>query len=162
MSVRFVDDLQLSGSPTIQGNRSIGERIPAQTEQNRVSYVRKTYTMLGTEAAADTVKICRMAAGCVILPHASMVSSSGCAATLTLDVGDDDVAGVGAAVDADRYADGLNVAAAGEDLFSANACAALRTPYVLGADSWIIGLFATLSTPTAAGKLRFLIAFLGA
>jgi hypothetical protein len=117
------------------------------------------YTMLGTETAADIINLVKLPLGAIIVPGLSSVTTDGIATTATIDVGDDDVLGVGAAADPDRYADGLNVAAAGVDLFDANACAARLTPYALGADAVITLTWATMDTPVAGRKLTFRIAY---
>lgn len=119
------------------------------------------YTMLGTEAQGDFVNLLRLPKGAQIVPSLSSVVTDGIATTATIDVGDDDALGTGLAADADRYADGLDVAAAGIDMFSANACAARLTPYSLGTDpdNAIIMEFKTLVTPVAGKILDFLIAY---
>lgn len=127
--------------------------------QSKTFFVDVTYIMAGTETAADTINLVKLPLGAIIDPTLSSVVSTGAASTMTLDIGDDDVLGVGLAADPDRYADGLDTAAAGIDTFSSIAAAARSIPYALGADSTIIATFATLNTPTAAGKLVFRIAY---
>lgn len=140
-------------SPNL-GNRARGDNLTAT-----LLVLIATYTMTGAEAANDIINIASLPQGTMIFPHLSEVTGDGIATTATLDVGDNDVLGVGSAVDADRYADGLNVAAAGSDLFNANACAAETTPYRLGSDAIIKGLFATMATPVAGKKLVFRIVY---
>jgi hypothetical protein len=129
-------------------------------ENASLRFIEALYTMLGTEAQNDLINIAVGLQGMVIDPSHSTVVSEGIATTATLDVGDTDLLGVGTAVDIDRYADGLDIAAAGVDRFDANACAARLTPYTLGSDCIIQGKFITLVTPVAGKKLRFRIGYL--
>lgn len=138
---------------------TLGNRIAPRLLNSKTFFADLLYTMLGTEAQGDFINLLKLPEGAVIDPTLSSVVSDGIATTATLDIGDDDVLGVGTTADADRYADGLDVAAAGIDLFSANACAARLTPYALGADSLIICEFKTLVTPVAGKKLLFRIAY---
>lgn len=138
---------------------TMGNRVVPKQLCSKLFFAVIAYTMLGTEAQGDFINLVKLPQGAEIDPAASSVTGDGVATTCTLDIGDDDTAGVGAAADADRYADGLDVAAAGIDAFSANACAARLVPYALGADSIIKCEFKTLATPVAAKKLLFRIAY---
>ena len=138
---------------------TLGNRMQSPIFTLNVRTVEVIYTMLGTEAAADIINIVKLPQGAIIDPTLSSIVTDGIAGTATIDIGDDDTAGVGAAADVDRYADGLDVAAAGVDLFTANAAAARLTPYALGADSIIRATLVTLVTPVAARKLTFRIAY---
>ena len=138
---------------------TLGNRLQAPTFTLNVRTVEVIYTMLATEVAGDVINIVRLPQGAIIDPTLSSIVTDGIAGTATIDVGDDDVLGVGAAADVDRYADGLDVAAAGVDLFTANSAAARLTPYALGADSIIRATLVTLVTPVAARKLTFRIAY---
>lgn len=139
-------------------------RVNVNTEAADLKFVRKVYTLTGEEAAADVIRICRLKQGQIVLPTLSVVTSDGAATTLTVDVGDDDTHGVGAAADPDRYCDGANVAAANtRPLFSATGNPpAATTPYVVGADCWLTATLATLATPVEGKKLTFLVAIIGA
>ena len=163
MATVYADEIR-SGSDNTLRATNLGDRTPAVEQIGSPNVAILTYTFDGTEAASDKVRLLKLPAGSIILPHMSLVTGDGIATTATVDIGDDDVAGVGAAVDADRYADGLDVAAAGIDLFSALATTtgARLTPYALGADSWIEATFATLVTPVAGKKLKFIITYVGA
>jgi hypothetical protein len=149
-------------------NSDLGAIQYAPTLRNRaqglaasgiVLFADAKYTMLGTEAAADKIRICKLPPRAKVDPTLSTVVGDGIATTATLDVGDDDDAGVGAAADVDRYADGLDVAAAGIDKFDSIAAAARLTPYVTSKECWLLGTFATLTTPVAGTILRFRIAY---
>jgi len=138
---------------------TMGNRVPVTELQAKPKFLTVSYTMLGTEAAADVINLGILPEGAVIDPTLSSITGDGVATTCTIDVGDDDDT---TAADADRYADGLDCAAAGIDLFSANASAARLTPYALQKDSVIKATFATLVTPVAGKKLLFRIGYLGA
>lgn len=144
----------------IQIAPTLRTRNNPQRETAPLRFIEALYTMLGTEAANDIINIAVGKPGMVIDPSHSTVVSDGVATTCTLDVGDDDASGVGAAADADRYADGLDVAAAGVDRFDSIACAARLTPYAIASDCIIKATFATLATPVAGKKLRFRIGYL--
>jgi hypothetical protein len=142
----------------LQADPVIGSRAEGLNASAETLFVTTTYTMLGTEAAGDFVRICKLPPRVMVDPTLSTITSEGVATTLTVDVGDDDDTGVGTAADADRYADGLDCAAAGIDLFSANACAARLTPYVTSKECWLIAELKTLVTPVADKKLTFRVA----
>lgn len=117
------------------------------------------YTMLGTETAGDVINLVKLPLGAIVDPTLSTVVNDGAATTLTIDVGDDDVLGVGTAADADRYCDGISVASAGITRFDSIASAARLTPYALGGDAAITLTWATVGTPVAAKKLTFRIVY---
>jgi hypothetical protein len=143
-----------------QADPKLGNRNSGIRENGGLRFLTATYTMLGTEVAGDKINIGKLPQGCIIDPSHSTVVGDAIATTATLDVGDDDTAGVGAVADVDRYADGLDVAAAGVDRFDSIAAAARLTPYALGADAIIIGTLVTLDTPVAGKKLVFRIGYL--
>lgn len=144
---------------TLQDSPNIGARAQGLKASGIILIATSTYTMLGTEAANDLVYICRLPPRAMVDPTLSSVVSEGIATTATLDIGDDDDEGVGAVADPDRYADGLDIAAAGVDLFSAIAAAARLTPYVTSKACWLQAKFATLVTPVADKKLVFRVAY---
>lgn len=119
------------------------------TGDGDVRAVLRTYTMLGTEAENDVIRVVKLPAGTQILPLLSKVKAGGTvAATATMDVGDEDGSG-----DDDRYATNLNIAAAGIDAFNADPL------YTLTEDTWITATFDTLSTITEGTVITFLILY---
>lgn len=138
---------------------TMGNRLTPRELNSKTFFADIAYTMLGTEAQGDFLNLIKLPQAAVIDPTLSSVVTDGIATTATLDIGDDDDEGVGAAADADRYADGLDVAAAGVDLFSANAAAARLVPYKLSKDSIIKLEFKTLVTPVAGKKLLIRLAY---
>jgi hypothetical protein len=161
MATFYADEIQ--GTTDLLEATNLGDRIDGAIITPRLSIVVLTYTMDGDEAAADKIRLFRGKQGMMIFPTLSSVYSTAIATTATLDIGDLDALGVGAAADEDRYADGLDVAAAGLDVFSGTGTpAAVATPYRLGSDAWIECLFKTLVTPVAAKRLEFVITYGGA
>lgn len=143
-----------------QINPTMANRITEPNSlQTPLRFFEYVHTMVGTEAAGDILNLVKLPKGAIIDPTHSTVVNDGIATTATIDIGDDDTAGVGAAADADRYADGLDVAAAGIDRFSDIAAAARLTPYALGADSIIQLTWATMNTPVAGKKLTVRIGY---
>jgi len=157
----FYPDETAGSANTLQAT-AIGDRINGRILTSRMSTAVLTYTMLGTEAAADVINLIQLEAGTQILTHLSRTYSNAIATTATLDIGDLDALGVGTAADPDRWADGLDVAAAGWDLFSANSSAAQIVPYNLGSRAWVQCTFKTLVTPVAGKILTFWIVYIGA
>lgn len=131
---------------------SAGERFP------QVFFATATYTWTGAEAAADIIQLVKLPQGSCVHPYLSMLTTVGApAATLTIDVGDDIPT-----LDPDAYADGLNCAAAGNDLFTAaTQPVAQETARILSRDAFIQATIATIGTPaaTAGIKLVFTIAY---
>jgi len=144
----------------IQAAPTLRTRNARAREDSPLRFIECLYTMTGAEAQNDLINLAVGKPGMVIDPSHSTVVSDGIATTATIDVGDTDAEGVGAVVDVDRYADGLDVAAAGVDRFDANACAARLTPYTIASDCLIQAKFITLVTPVAGKKLRFRIGYL--
>src|SRR5512136_365246 len=153
----YYSDIRVNERLQSAGNGTIGDRNNGLLKSSVPLFITAIYTMVGTEAATEYIELAKLQQGVRIDPTLSSITSEGVATTLTIDIGDDDVLGVGTTADADRYADGLDCAAAGIDLFSANACAARLTPYTLGSESIIKATFATLATPVAGKKLTFRI-----
>jgi len=150
----FYSDLGL-----LENNPNIGARAQGLAKSAILLWADCLYTMLGTEAAADKVRLFRLPPRAKVDPMLSTVVTDGIATTATIDIGDDDDGGVGAAVDVDRYADGLDVAAAGVDKFDSIIAAARLTPYVTSKDCWCELTFVTLVTPVAARMLRIRVGY---
>lgn len=143
---------RLPPASVVDGSRYLGNLKRAEA----------SYTMVGTEAAADVVKLFFAKKGTVIIPQLSYVFvETDAAVTLTCDVGDLDTAAADykshTASDADRYADGVDIGAVGVDAFASGAAATTR--HVLQEDCWITATFATLSTPAAGGLIRWEIVY---
>jgi hypothetical protein len=110
------------------------------------------YTMTGTEAANDVIRVCKVPNGTKVICRSSGTANTATASVATITVGDD---GLGGTLDADRYSTALDVAAAGVDSFTGGAAATV--PYVSSAEGWITATFATLTTPNDTGVIQFFI-----
>ena len=112
-----------------------------------------SYTLLGTEAAADTIQLFDLPPGCVIIPQLSSVTCADPGTTLTLDIGD--------ALDTDRYADGIVMSSGGLVNFASTlpVPAGITTPYLPTATSRVICKVDTASGVTAGVVLNFLVAY---
>ncbi len=121
-----------------------------------LAYCEALVTLESGVAALDTVKLVQVPAGFRLITSLSSVVTDDAGGTATIDIGDDDDT---TAADADRYADGLDVAAAGVDIFDANASVARLTPYTTQKTCWIKLTFATLVTPIVGSKILVKMVF---
>lgn len=116
------------------------------------------YTLLGTEAATDTLQILRLPKGFTLDCAKSSVTLADPGTTLTIDLGDTDTSGVGAAADPDRYADALVLSSGGNvGLASALATfgAAATVPYKTGSECDLVVTIDSANTLTASAKVIF-------
>ena len=132
---------------------SLANRLESKNVEYQVKYKKARYTSIATQAANDTINLAIIPAGCVVLPLQSFIIRDGAAAaTLTIDVGDSG--------DPDRYADGIDAAAAGINIFTTPAVPdGAINPYTLTADTVIVAKIATIVTPAAGVELEFHIAY---
>lgn len=157
MASRIVD--MLANADKTTGAIDLAKRVNELYITGRYNFALLTYTLDGTEAAADTINLLFGMQGMTIIPEHSFITSDGAATTLTVDVGDLDPTAA-----PQRYCAGANVAAANARvLFSATGNpAAAVAPYTLLANAWIQATLATVGTPVAGKKLRFGVAYIGA
>ena len=132
---------------------SLANRLESKNVEFTVKYKKASFTSIATIAAADTINLCIIPAGCRVIPELSFIRRDGAAAAaLTIDVGD--------ASDADRYSDGFNAAAAGSQNLTTPAVPdGAINPYTLTADTVIVAKIATITTPAADVEIEFLIAY---
>tara|TARA_R110000796_G_scaffold252537_2_gene387467 strand:+ start:10896 stop:11354 length:459 start_codon:yes stop_codon:yes gene_type:complete len=116
---------------------------------------RASYTLVDTESVADIIDIVKLPEGSTVIPHLSYVVLENPGTSLTLDIGDDDAT---TAVDPDRYADALDVAAGGAISFGVTGVAA-DAPYTLQAQSTIQATVMVESTLTAGALVVFYVAY---
>ncbi len=115
------------------------------------------YTFVGTEAATNIIRVCKLPAGTIVIPYLSNVVSDGVATTATITVGDYAFSSKDTVVaDADRYSTSLDVAAAGADAFTGGVAATV--PYELPAERWLTATIASMDTPVAGKILQFNLA----
>ncbi len=138
---------------TIQAAPTPETLLELSKVRGRVQMVSALYELLGTEVATDTIKICKLPPGALVLPI-SYIEGENPGSALTLDIGDDDDTVL---VDPDRYVDALDLAAGGNFLFSGASGVATATPYVTGKECWLEATVMTATTLTPDAKLRFII-----
>ena len=129
------------------------ENAAVRTRDRGIRFAIFDYTFTGAEQANDIIHFgLNPEKGAEVLTRLGRILTRVTAATaLTIDVGDDDVSDP----DPDRYADGLDVATADDDIAFGE-----HTYFVLTARSEIYATIATIDTPVAGGKLRFYIPYL--
>lgn len=111
-----------------------------------------SYTLLGTEAANDTIQLFDLPAGAEIVPQLSHATCADPGTTLTLDIGD--------AGNTDRYADGIVLNSGGQVAFcSATLPEAVVTPYLASENLRVYATVATANTLTANVVIVFTIAY---
>ncbi len=114
-----------------------------------------TYTMLGTETAADVIQMVSIPKGARVWREYSNLKHTACATTVTLDVGDGS--------DADRYIDGLDASGASGtalDTFEDKVGVAVNyTPYEYTAADTIDVTLATLATPNTTGVIQLTVTY---
>lgn len=136
------------------------EGASARTQAQPSNYVGKlplaavcAYTLLGTEAANDTIQLMDLPAECVLLPQLSSVTCADPGAALTLDIGD--------AADTDRYADDIALLNGGQVGFASTlpVPAGITTPFLPSATSRVYATVKVATTLTPGTVLNFLIAY---
>lgn len=123
----------------------------------------RTYYITWTIAAgsaADTINILRLPKGFTLDCADSSVVLQDPGTTLTFDIGDNDLLGVGAAADPDRYADALAVSAGGNVGFAsalATFGVAATRPYKTGSECDLIVTYDSVNTLTTTAQVLFRI-----
>lgn len=131
----------------VDAKRASGEKLHGRL---RVATVQ--YTSDGNQAADDIIKLFFAEVPITIHPELCSVHASAAlsATAATIDIGDDS-AWTHTTPDEDRYADGIDVGAAGIDLWTAPAVpAAVSSPYTTTTGGWIEAKIATLTGAAAS------------
>ena len=141
----------------VDAKRASGEKLHARL---RVAYVQ--YSADGTQAADDLINLFYAEKPITIHPELCTVHASAAlaATAATIDVGDDS-GWTHITPDEDRYADGIDVGAAGLDFFTAPAVpAAVGTPYTTTKGGWVQAKIATLTgAASSSAVLTFKIIY---
>lgn len=122
-----------------------------------ISFARCSYTLLGTEGAADIINLLELPEGASVVPQLSSVTcSADPGTTLTIDIG--------TAANADGFADGIVLSSGGQVAFTNTAIPADVAPTKLVADSGeknatVYATVASANTLTADVVLYFVIAY---
>ena len=133
------------GNRIVRGLHNVGDLV----------YTEAMYELVGTEAANDTIRICRNKPELNLIPHLTAVDAEDPGTAFVIDVGDD--------ADDDKYADGIILSSGGTVLFSVNSCAQKVDP-VISTDmetqgEWIYATVKTATSLTAGAQLRFRLVF---
>lgn len=106
------------------------------------------YTLVGTEAANDTIQVIDLPAGATLDPENLKVTCADPGTTLTMDIGD--------SANPDRYADGITLSNGGQIAATSGTMPeAVATPYVTTAKSRVYATVASAATLTAGVVLVF-------
>lgn len=121
-----------------------------------VQFAHVPYTLVGTEAANDLIKLAVLPAGAIPIPQLSEVLCADPGTTLTLDVGTAD--------NADGWADGITLSSGGKIAFTSGTAPAWNdaTPLVADSGSGNAVVYATVAsanTLTADVVLYFQLAY---
>ena len=114
-----------------------------------VMYTAKIACGTSFDAAADTANLFIVPAGMLPVPELSSVTCDDFGTTFTVDIGTSD--------DADCYADGISLAAAGSVAFSGGAQAI--APVATTEATTVIATVATVDTPTTGADATVKMAF---
>lgn len=152
MAIRKTD------SATLQDAALLADRVEGILQSGEIRYAEAVYTMLGTEAATgDSIDICDVPVGAVVIPEL-------CSVTNEASMGGSDLAlpTLGDAVDPDRYSAtsvSVHSANAGRTVFTAVPGIIISRWTVTDATKRIRAAFTRTNAPTAAKKLKFVIAY---
>lgn len=139
-----------------------GDVMDSSQLDGKLKIARRNYTFVGTEAEDELWYAVWLPKGSTVITQLCyLISTTDFAGTCTCDVGDLDSSAANyrthTADDDDRYASGLDMGAAGTDVFASGAAA--TDPHVLQEDTWITVKFETLTTPIADGVLQLILVY---
>jgi hypothetical protein len=125
-----------------------------------VEFAVVSYTLAGTEAAADVVNLCLLPAGAIPIPELSSVTASADPATTDSSDPENPITGVltidiGTAADTDGWADGIDLSAGGKVSAVSGTLPAwvtTKTPIVANTGSGNAIVYATVATQPASSS----------
>jgi len=126
-------------------------RVKTYPTAANIRMVRIRRDLAGTESALDTFNLYRLKVGQTVIPGLSYVSHDDGGTTLTLDIGD--------STDGDRYANGIDIAAAADQTSFCDGAipAGEDTPFAATeALQDVVVTIATSGTPSAASCVFYL------
>lgn len=137
-------------------------RSPGVQQTGDITYLEAVYTLTsGTdEATGDVIRICKLPANFVVIPHLCKIVSEATGTAFSIaKIGDLSVDGVSAPDDDARYSSGtIDIKAGGAfDLLYAGTAAGLAG-YTTTKEMWLTATLGTITSPTAGKKIRFVIA----
>jgi len=132
------------------GGTNGDSRVKTYPRAQNYRMVRIRRDLAGTESALDTFNLFKLSVGQTLIPGLSFVVHDDAGTTLTLDIGD--------STDGDRYANGIDLAAAaGKTEFTSIAAAGEDTPFqATSALEDVVVTIATSGTPAAASCVFYL------
>lgn len=123
-------------------------RLSGRMASGSVVLAQASYTMTGTEAVGDTINICHLPVGAVLVPHLSQIRHESLGTELSLSVGTQKESTV--------FSNQLDLKSNNATTFVAGA-AALKP---LSMDSgWVIATITKAIDPTESKKMQFWIAY---
>jgi hypothetical protein len=137
-------------------------RSPGIKVTGDITYKEAIYTLTaGTdEAAADIIRICKLPANAVLLPHLCKIIAEDPGTAFNISkIGDLSVDGITTPDDDDRYSGGVDISAGGAFDFLYAARPAGLAGYTTTKEMWLIATLGTITAPTAGAKVRFVIAY---
>lgn len=155
-----IDGETAGESTSKESNPELGNRIVRGLHTlGDIAYIERKYTLLGTEAATEKIRICRNYPELNLLPDLSSVFAQNPGTALILDIGDD--------ADPDKYADGLDISAGGFFNFTDSGTdpVQLLTPVITSDDAddgqgdWIYATVDTATSLTADQEIRIRLYF---
>ena len=144
----------LFGKQTGASGGSAASNYPlARVAGGKLRFMVVDYVVDGAEASADTIKLCRLKPGAVVVPALCRVVS---------DTGFDCSAmNVGIEGNTNQYANALDTLDTASDISFGQAGDTAYAPEAVGEDGEdVIATLTTVVTTTAGGKALFLIAYL--
>lgn len=136
----------------------VQERLAGNVAGASVLYFEATYEATGEEEAGNTIAVCELPVGAIVLPELTRIANEASMGGGTLAV-----TKLGDAVDDDRYS------ATSFSIHSSNAAQTLITPNIAdgiisrtpltAATKRIIATFTTGTAPTQGKKIKFIIAY---
>ena len=143
----------LYNAQTNASGGSAASNYPAARQvEGKLRLARIPYALTGSEASSDTLSLVKLRIGDVVVPQLCSLYCEDPGTTLTLTVGD--------AGSANRYSTTITASAGGFFPFSSTPGAAALTEYAIASGNEdIVATLASVSSPTAAAKLFFVIAY---
>lgn len=158
--------------PTLYTDRSTEEapvaaantwtRSPGIEVTGDITYKEAIYTLTaGTdEAAADIIRICKLPANTVLIPHLCKIICNDPGTAFNISkIGDLSVDGITTPDDDDRYSGAIDLSAGGAFDFLYAARPAGLAGYATTKEMWLIATLGTVTAPTAGQVIRFVIAY---
>jgi hypothetical protein len=155
-------DLSLLEGATPSGAADTWSRRPGVKATGEIIYKEAIYTfpITGAPAALDTIRLCKLPANCILIPHLCKVISEASGGTVVItSLGDLAVDGTTADNNTARYSGPVTVGAAGAvDLAYATSPAG-AAGYTTVREMWLTAILGTVTGPFTAGKrIRFVLA----